>query len=96
MKDITCIFLVGIDNAEIKFEAIFYSIYGILTSDEISNSIKVVSLKYLLALATVSIFMDLAILFIYNFLNLKFQKIIFALTVLLIISNVRVKYQESR
>lgn len=45
-------FLVGIDNAELKFETIFYSIYGILTSEETSNSIKIIALKYLLALAT--------------------------------------------
>lgn len=45
-------FLVGIDNAECKFETIFYSIYGILTSDETAYSIKTIALKYLLALAT--------------------------------------------
>lgn len=45
-------FLVGIDNAEAKFETIFYSIYGILTSEDTSQSIKKISLKYLLVLAT--------------------------------------------
>lgn len=45
-------FLVGIDNADLKFQTIFYAIYNLLTSDEVSHLIKKISLKYLLSLVT--------------------------------------------
>ncbi|CAF0844248.1 unnamed protein product [Brachionus calyciflorus] len=45
-------FLIGIEDAELKFQTIFDSIYAILTSDEASHYLKTISLRYLLALAT--------------------------------------------
>ena len=57
-KRLNCIetleFLVGIDNADLKFQTIFFAVYTMLTGDEVSHLIKKILLKYLLALVTVS------------------------------------------
>jgi hypothetical protein len=55
-KRLNCIetleFLVGIDNADLKFQTIFYAVYTLLTNDETSQSIKKLILKYLLSLVS--------------------------------------------
>ncbi|RNA29751.1 hypothetical protein BpHYR1_047164 [Brachionus plicatilis] len=45
-------FLIGIEDAELKFQSIFESIYNVLIGDEMSHYLKTISLKYLLAMAT--------------------------------------------
>jgi hypothetical protein len=68
-------FLVGIDNAQLKFQAIFDSICSLLTADDTPHLVRTISFKYLLALATVSVIKNkIKLILKFNFFFLQFLK----------------------